>query len=109
MWLCLNDTFVSIVQKNPDDPDTLTVRARRPGDIERFIPGVNIIENGGTDYRFRALVDRKTVMEAVAKRLLELDYSNFKNTVTDHELHDAYIDIWSAMMRTQRLGKNRSF
>lgn len=101
MWLCLNDAFISIVQKNPRDKNTLTIRARRCGDIHRFIPGAKVTEKGGTDYQFRAQVSRKQVADAMVRRLMAVNYSNFKNSVRDNQLHNAYSGVWSVMLRTQ--------
>lgn len=53
MWIFLNDSFLSIVQK-PGDRDHITVRARLRGDIEAVFPDAAVIEGAGTDYRFRA-------------------------------------------------------
>ena len=50
MWLCLNDAFLSIVKK--DCPkDSLLVRARRPGDIEKvFGPDVKVKRSTNSEY-----------------------------------------------------------
>ena len=56
MWLCLNDAFLSIVKK--DCPkDSLLVRARRPGDIEKvFGSDVKVKRSTNSDYLYRANV-----------------------------------------------------
>ncbi|TSE36891.1 hypothetical protein Tfont_01603 [Tepidimonas fonticaldi] len=101
MWICLNDAFLSIVAKDCP-PDHLLVRARRKGDIERVLPGVTVTESRHTDYRWRAAVPRQRVVDAIAQRLLAIDYGNFKNSVTDRALHDAYARVWGAMYTLQR-------
>lgn len=100
MWICLNDAFLSIVAKDCP-PDHLLVRARRAGDIERVFPGVSVRESRHTDYRWRAAVPRQRVAEAIAQRLLAIDYDNFKDSVADGALHDAYARVWSAMYALQ--------
>lgn len=101
MWLCLNNAFLSIVHKDCA-PDELTVRARRRGDIERVFPGASVREGGGTDYPFRTVVARSAVVEAMSRQVEAIDYGNFKSSVDDHALHDAYMDVWHAMSRVQR-------
>lgn len=93
MWLYLPDAFLSIVAFR-DDPDCLLVRARVRGDIERVFPGVETGETPDADYRFRAVIDRQIVADAIAGRLLEISYPNFKASVTDDERHAVYLDVW---------------
>ena len=49
MWLCLRNTFLSIVAKDCA-ANELMIRARRRGDIEKCFPEANVIESGATDY-----------------------------------------------------------
>jgi hypothetical protein len=105
MWICLNDAFLSIVAKDCP-PDHLLVRARRKGDIERVFPGVVARESRHTDYRWRAAVPRERVAQAIAERLLSIDYDNFKDSVADRALHDAYARVWGVMYGLQ---SERSF
>ncbi|MCS6810079.1 MAG: hypothetical protein NZ694_02270 [Tepidimonas sp.] len=100
MWICLNDAFLSIVAKDCP-PDSLLVRARRKGDIERVFPGYPVRESLHTDYRYRAVVPREVVAETIAQRLREVDYGNFKASVADDDLHDAYARVWGVMFGLQ--------
>lgn len=100
MWLFINEAFLSIVDKGGDG-NTLLVRARRAGDIERVFPEAIVQVGSGTDYRFRARIDRERVATAIADSIRKIDYPNFKSTVTDAERHDAYMDVWSAMYAFQ--------
>jgi len=104
MWICLNDAFLSIVAKDCP-PDHLLVRARRAGDIERVFPGVQVKISNHTDYRYRATVPRQRLAEAIAQRLLAIDYDNFKNSVADDDLHAAYARVWGVMYGLQRGGR----
>lgn len=105
MWICLNDAFLSVVKPEPrdlarfdqPDGDVLMVRARAAGHIEAVFPGVAVIESPDRDYLFRAFVARDTVAEVIADRLIELEYPNFKNSVEDDPLHDAYGRVWQVM------------
>jgi hypothetical protein len=100
MWLCLNNAFLSIVDK-AKTPGCLVVRARVPGHIEAVFPDASITEATGTDYLFRAEIKREDVAQAVAAQVMGIDYSNFKGSTKDRRLHDAYMDVWGAMARLQ--------
>lgn len=98
MWLFLNDSFLSIVAHR-EEADALLVRARRAGDIEAVFRDVPVLEQGGTDYRFRATVPAAEVAQAVAGRVRAIDYGNFKDSVPDRARHDAYLRVWDVMRR----------
>lgn len=116
MWIILNDAYLSIVKPRGDN-DNLLVRGRIRGDIERVFPGYKVKLDGGTDYKYRALVPRQVVAATLAERALEIDYTNFKNTVDHGPRHDAYFGIWNIMYRMQerlnplrrRRGRQMSF
>ena len=81
MWLCLNNAFLSIVKK--DCPkDSLLVRARRPGDIEKvFGRDVKVTRSTDSDYLFgrQSLIEQ---VELALKRAVEdITYDNFKSSV----------------------------
>lgn len=108
MWLCLNDAFLSVVDKSTKS-NCLLVRARRAGDIERVFPGSVVRESTNTDYRYRADILRSAVADAVAERIKSIDYDNFKDSVGDDELHNAYSSVWSVMGRLQPGGPYNSY
>jgi len=91
------------------------VRARRKKDLQNvFGDNVEIIENAGSDYRWRTFVERKAFAALVAARVERINYTNFKNSVDDHDLHDLYMDFWTRHHRyqeqdvTKRSPKNRA-
>lgn len=100
MWLMTKTGFLSVVQK-PDDKDTLTVRARAKGQIESIFPKAKVTTGKGTDYLYRAKIDRTEVAQAMHDQIMGIDYGNFKSAVDDQELHDAYLGCWSVMLRYQ--------
>lgn len=100
MWIFLKDSFLSIVDKGGDGT-TLLVRGRCRGDIERVFPNVEVIEGGGTDYGFRARINREEVALVLADSIRSIDYANFKNTVKNRVRHDAYLGVWAQMYRMQ--------
>jgi hypothetical protein len=101
VWVFLSDSFLSIVQK-PGQTDFLTVRARRPGDIERVCPEAKVQVGLSTDYKYRAIVARSEVADALARQVHQLHYANFKATVEDPKRHEAYMGVWAAMHGVQR-------
>ncbi len=101
MWLMLNDAFLSIVKK--DCPlGHLLVRARREGDIEKvFGRRVRVERKTDSDYLFRAVVPIEIVVSKMGEEVHRIDYSNFKNSVDDSKLHDAYSKVWTTMAALQ--------
>lgn len=99
MWIFLSDAMLSIVQKRGER--LLTVRSRRKGDIESVFPDAAVTADAGTDYKYRARIPRKKVAEVISQQIMNLDYDNFKSSVEDNDRHDAYMNVWSAMMRYQ--------
>lgn len=100
MWLILSDCFFSIVDKDCARDEVL-VRARRSGDIEKLWPGAKVDRDAGTDYLFRAKVKRDDVKTALAKEVDRVSYANFKDSVSDDRLHDAYLRAWGALLAVQ--------
>jgi hypothetical protein len=103
MWLCLNNAFLSIVS-TPNESATLTVRARRKGDIEAvFGENVEVVTLPHRDYQFRAVLARGVVSDAIATAMFHIDYGNFKDSVKDAPLHDAYFKVWHVMADLQEI------
>jgi hypothetical protein len=100
MWLCLRSAFLSIVAKGCDR-DHLLVRARRPGDIEQVFPDAKVSRSPRGDYLYRAIILRVDIAAALAEQLKNIDYDNFKDSVGDRALHDAYLNTWATMLRLQ--------
>ena len=116
MWIITNIGFFSIVEKSWDKPKgTLTIRARVRSDLENlrdlFLPEMSeIIESGDSDYRYRAVADRKTVSEAMAKLAADIGYDNFKNEVASRQgpaRASEYGDVWHVLYRLQALPQVR--
>ena len=100
MWLSLSDSFFSIVE-SPDDDAVLLVRARRQGDIQKVFPDAKVTRTPGRDYLFRAFIQRETVAEVIAEQVMKIGYGNFKDSVADNKLHNAYSSVWGIMSRLQ--------
>lgn len=100
MWIMLSDCFFSIVRKDCAR-DELMVRARRPGDIEKLFPKAQVTEYTASDYHYRAAVKIDAIGAALVAELGRVTYSNFKDSVNDRPLHDAYLRVWTAMASLQ--------
>lgn len=100
MWLFASNAFLSIVQ-DPSDTNTLIVRARREGDIETLFPDAEVFRRCERDYLFRAFISREVVAKAAADYVMQLSYTNFKNSVRDRDYHDACTSVWHTMSNLQ--------
>jgi hypothetical protein len=77
------------------------VRARRPGDIEQLFPDAKVSRSPRGDYLYRSIILRSDIAAALARELQDIGYGNFKDSVKDHALHDAYLNTWTKMLRLQ--------
>lgn len=100
MWICLNDAFISVVSKG-EDKSQLCVRARRRSHLQVLFPDAEIIEGAGTDYAYRIFVDRKEVARVIGRRLADISYDNFKDSVGNYDLKRAYGKVWMIMSELQ--------
>lgn len=100
MWICLNDAFFSIVSKGCAR-DELLVRARRKGDIEKLFPRAKVEKTPLADYAFRAIVGRDEVGRVLVGEVQRINYENFKDSVPDVPLHNAYSRVWSTLATLQ--------
>ena len=112
MWICLNEAFISIVRKRepelaracgfPANTPGLVVRARRRQDLEylraRYAPGLVIVDRPGHDYPVGTMLRADTVAQMLADAVHDIDYRNFKDSVVDDRLHDAYARVWGVML-----------
>lgn len=110
MWLITNFGFFSIVSK-PDDAEgqTVTIRARVKDDLvalrQKYIPNLGpILEHAGSDYRYRAKASRPDLAIALLHIALDIDYSNFKNSVAEHQgmaRSNLYHQVWNVLYQLQ--------
>jgi hypothetical protein len=101
MWLYTSKAFFSVVE-NYHDKTQFLVRGRYKGDIEAFFPDAKVDVDAGTDYKYRAYLPKKLVQERYVEYMeKELNYTNFKNSVTDNKRLSAYHDVWHTMLRDQ--------
>ena len=101
MWVYLSDGFISIVAHH-EMTDCLLVRARRPEILSRLFPAHEIDDHSGGDYKYRVFVNREDVAKVLSQLAKEIDYSNFKSSVSDPETGDLYHQVWAAGFSYQR-------
>lgn len=108
MWVFLNDAYLSAVE-DKDDASHLMVRARLRGDLQRTFPfaWLKVMETPNGDYRFRARVPRGKFEAAMVDAVRRIDYTNFKNSVSDTPRHNTYLRVWQVMLEAQRAGIER--
>ena len=100
MWVFLNNSFLSVVDKAPD-PANLVVRARVEGHIDAVFPNAKVIRDASGDYLFRAFIPRELVAEAMVEAVMGIGYNNFKNSIRDKRYHDACSRVWGVMSSLQ--------
>lgn len=110
MWLFTDIGFFSVVAHR-DRRDTLLVRARARKDLQalrdRHLPDLELHENAGSDYRWRAYVFRSDWEHIAAALAASIDYPNFKDAVAERQGPDRielYHDVWAVMHRLQMRG-----
>jgi hypothetical protein len=101
MWIVAKHGFYSIIE-DPEDSRYLIVRARIQGDIEKLFPGEFVSMDTGSDYKYRTWLKRGIVTKAVAQAIAEIDYDNFKASISDRRRHGAYFRIWLEMAALQQ-------
>jgi hypothetical protein len=100
MWIFSQMGFISIV-RHTDKPETLIVRSRFKGHIEKMFPKARVSEDAGTDYRFRAELSPKQVSQTIAKMILNIDYPNFKSSLdmNDEGYLNCCFDVYNSVAR----------
>jgi len=68
-------------------------------------PSAAVVEGVGSDYRFRATVPEKEAADAISRRLLDIDYPNFKSSVCAPKRHSVYLRIWEVLHRMQEMAR----
>lgn len=100
MWLFSQRGFFSIVQ-NINDPNSLIVRARVSGDIEKYWPHATVIATPDSDYLYRAVLRKEEVALVIIKMVMDIDYGNFKLSIKDRRRSPWYATVWQTMLTMQ--------
>lgn len=110
MWIVTNKGFMSVVAKDrhgkpsgkADDAE-VSVRFRRKADAKKLFPDHERVDTPGGDYECRVFATRFEVGCAVAKMVIGIDYTNFKDSIPkkDTDLYSACTAAWSVYGRLQ--------
>jgi len=116
MWLASNRGWYSVVAYDPNKdrtgrklqgkPPYVLVRARvkkHLTHVKAMMPSAKIETDDRADYKFRMVVPVAVWKKFLHTEVDRIDYTNFKNSVVDKELHDAYMGVWGVMYRLQPL------
>lgn len=111
MWIYLPDCHVSIVA-HCDHADSVLVRARLRGDLERFLAGTDgpgITETPDADYRFRCVLQRETLGAILADLAASMDWTNVKGAIHPAQADRAcwYSIAWRAGVNAQEDERER--
>jgi hypothetical protein len=106
MWVFLSNSFLSVVA-DKNDSDFVWVRARVKGDIEKLFPCSKVTRTPKRDYLFRTRLHKHEVANVMAGKVLDINYTNFKDSVPKKEVrrHDSYLRVWNEMFRLQESAK----
>jgi hypothetical protein len=96
MWLSLSKGFLSVVALK-DEPNMVMVRARRKEHLTEYFAGQNVLYTKNADYPYRVICSKIALTAMVTRYIEQLDYTNFKDSVKNHQLHHAYLNVWSTM------------
>ena len=111
MWLFTETGFVSVVA-DAKQKDQMVVRARDKQSLQPLVDeyGVKILNWKNRDYPHRVLLTRKQFVDWLVQMGEELEYTNYKNRVTQtrgHEFAHPLHTVWATMLELEDLGKPR--
>jgi len=101
MWVMTTRGFYSVVQHR-DDPTKVMIRARCREDVDAIaalIPDAEPFQTDYSDYAWRIVTSASNWIGALTTIALAVDYDNFKNAVKSPKHKNAYLDVWSTMLR----------
>ena len=105
MWVMTTRGFYSVVAHR-EHPTKVMIRARCKRDIDALVPLIAAVDEEATepyavggDYAWRLVCSSIAWTAALTELSSEIDYPNFKSAVKDRAHHDAYMKVWSALLR----------
>ena len=101
MWIFTSNGMISIVRHRAK-PQMFMVRARQPEVLKKLFPEFEIEETPEADYRYRAIITQSDMIELITDELEDLQYDNFKNSIVDHDYHNACSKVWGVMYNYQQ-------
>jgi hypothetical protein len=85
-----------------NDPARLLIRARRQHDLAEFVGAdVQLDHTPDADYGWRTFISREAFKQLMVDRIDSINYTNFKDSVKNKDLHDLYLGFWQDHRRYQ--------
>ncbi len=113
MWVFTKDGFFSAVQDR-DDQDKVVIRSRFEDDLFNLLGKMgrfyyDILYTPEADYPVRIVASKDAWGEYLNNYAInDLDYPNFKASLTDDTRHDCYLKVWMVLRDEQlRIEKER--
>lgn len=108
MWIITEHGFFTFVTDRKD-PNYVWLRARVRADLEQNFPGVTVTEHPGSDYLYRAKVERTVLAARMSELVMESNItSHFKDVALAKapaegkaDRRAAYYGLWSALAKLQ--------
>jgi len=94
MWIFTQGGLLSAVQ-HTSDKDLVFVRARRRAHLLYHFPLHQPLYTPHGDYHWRIVVSKQQFASVVAEAAMQINYPNFKDSVSD-DLYHVYTNVWVA-------------
>ena len=101
MWIFTTKGFISVVASD-QEPGIFLARARNKKHLENLFPFCEIVSLPNRDYKYRVFITQEQFTALMAELATSIDYSNFKNAISDEEYHEACAGVWSVMYKYQK-------
>jgi len=89
MWIFTTKGFVSAIYSNGN----IIIRSRNKQHLKNLFPNEDILETG-KDYPYRITIPKNKFIETMSKEMENINYHNFKDTVSDPFYHQFLTNIW---------------
>lgn len=105
MWIFTSEGMISIV-RHRELPQQLMVRARQPEILISLFPENELIITPDADYRYRKIIAQSDLIEVLNEEVEDMQYDNFKNSISNQDYHDACSRVWGCMYQYQQDNEN---
>lgn len=98
MWVMTSAGFFSAVEDRNNNLNVI-VRARAETDIKKMaaLTGSRYAKTPDADYPYRLTCGKEVWANTLKVLALNINYDNFKNSVTDDDHREAYHAVWTDM------------
>lgn len=121
MWLFTKyGMFSAVRESSKEEKGNMLIRSRKKQWLlwlMKAFPEIDtdVIENGGTDYKYRIILDNATYEQVFSALVTEVDYTNFKGKVAGFNpdkqyakmLHDVWDLGWDVQSKEEKVTKKK--